>query len=402
MARKKLAVLGRKSGGRNKGFWLRGGRGWYATDGEKKVRLLSEDGNHLKDPHTPPEVLEKALARYRLGVDEQMKREAVGDQTPLMTVCQTYLDYCEANNRASTFYTRANFLFDFCTGFPARFRDKEDGRTPPKATEKHRLHKGYGAKPLCELVPLDVEQWLNQHRTWGPGGRRIGIQALKRALNYYAKATKTVNPVKGLNAGKPGKRITYFTPEVEEKLYQHCKCALATAIKVCIRTGARYGSEFCRLTAKHVEETPQGMRWVFSADEAKTNRPRRIYVDDEIAKIVRLLIKRHPTGLLFQNSKGAPWTGRGLRAAFNRLKKRLAQKGIKLDKSDCMYSTRHTYAKRTLGGFWTGKPCTIEQLAELMGNSPQVCRESYAAWCEAYTDPLWEAVKSKAVPAKPV
>ena len=391
--KRKRSKAGRQTGGHNRGRWFRKGRGWYTTEGRRSIALLTENGDHLKDKDAEAEA-ERAYARYLLGQQEQAQREASGDQTPLLTVCQTYLDHCKVNGRPSTYYTRANFLYDFCKGFPARFRDKGNGKKPSKPTEKDRIRKGYGLTPLCKLVPLDVEQWLNKHVTWGPGTRRIGIQALKRALSYYAKATKTVSPIKGLNAGKPGKRITYFTPEIEETLYRYSKRALATAIQVCIRTGARYGSEFCQLTAKHVEETPQGMRWRFSADEAKTHKPRTIYIAPEVAQIVRPLVKQYPTGPLFHNSRGEPWTGRALRAAFIRLKKRLAQKEIKLDKADCMYSTRHTFAKRTLGGFWSGKPCTIEQLAALMGNSRQVCWESYAGWCEAYTDPLWEAVKT--------
>ena len=382
---------GRKAGGHNRGWWYRKRRGWYTTEGKQAIPLLAENGEHLKDPDAAEEA-ERAYVRYLLG--QQSRLDADGDQTTAVIACETYLTHCKVNGRPSTYYTRANFLFDFCSGFPARFRDKENGKKPLKPMEKDRIHTGYGTKPLGDLVPLDVEQWLDRHPSWGPGARRIGIQALKRCVNYYAKATKTVNPIKGLCAGKPGHRITYFTPEIEEQLYQNSNRALATAIRVCIRTGVRYGSEFCRLTAKHVEETPQGMRWRFSADEAKTHKPRIIYVAPEIAEIIRPLIKRHPTGPLFYNSKGKPWNGRALRAAFVRLKRRLRNNGIKLEKADCMYSTRHTFAKRTLGGYWSGKPCTIEQLAELMGNSRQVCWESYAGWCEAYTDPLWEAVKT--------
>ena len=73
------------------------------------------------------------------------------------------------------------------------------------------------------------------------------------------------NPIKGFKVGVGGKRITFFTPEIEEELLQGAFQALRTAIRVCIRTGARYGSEFIPLTAAHVEETPKGMLWRFSA-----------------------------------------------------------------------------------------------------------------------------------------
>jgi len=45
-----------------------------------------------------------------------------------------------------------------------------------------------------------------------------------------------------------------------------------------------------------------------------------------------------------------------------------------------MYACRHTFAKRTLSGYYTGRPVTIEVLAGLMGNTPKVCWDHYAAW----------------------
>lgn len=56
---------------------------------------------------------------------------------------------------------------------------------------------------------------------------------------------------------------------------------------------------------------------------------------------------------------------------------------------------RHTFAKRTLSGYYTGKPVTIEVLAGLMGNTPKVCWDHYAAWADQYNDPLWEALGKK-------
>jgi hypothetical protein len=55
-----------------------------------------------------------------------------------------------------------------------------------------------------------------------------------------------------------------------------------------------------------------------------------------------------------------------------------------------MYSCRHTYAKRTLQGYWTGKMTNIETLARLMGNKPQTCHEHYLQWTDSYEEPLWE------------
>jgi integrase len=283
---------------------------------------------------------------------------------------------------------RADFLFDFCTGYAKGYRV---GKRKPAKTD--RLHDGYGGKKVSELIPLDIQQWLNSHAGWGPGTKKTALSAVKRAFNYAVEMGKVdVNPIKGFKAGKLRTRVTYFTDEQEAALLKHASKQFALALRVCIRTGARPGSEFAKLTAGHVIETPRGQIWKFSPEESKNGKERRILVAGDIAEIVRQRIKLHPTGPLFLTPRGRPWTEALLGSAFWYLKKKLAASGIKLDADACMYSTRHTFAKRTIGGFWTGRQCSIEQLAGLMGNSRQVCWDHYAKWCDSYIEPLWDAI----------
>lgn len=175
-------------------------------------------------------------------------------------------------------------------------------------------------------------------------------------------------------------------------MYQNCHQAIALAIRICIRTGARFGREFTELTSNHVIDEGHRMQWVFAAEEIKTRRKRIIRITDaDVIEAVRERLAKTPDGEpLFRNTKGQPWTRKNLSQRFRFLKKRLTAKGINLDDDACMYSCRHTYAKRILQGYWSGKPTNIESLARLMGNSPQVCREHYLQWSEIDNDPLWE------------
>jgi hypothetical protein len=72
---------------------------------------------------------------------------------------------------------RADFLFDFCSGFPARFRD-----CPDKATASDRIHQGYGNCRWNELRKMDVENWLVAHPRWK--STRAAVQTVSRAFNY--------------------------------------------------------------------------------------------------------------------------------------------------------------------------------------------------------------------------
>ena len=57
-----------------------------------------------------------------------------------------------------------------------------------------------------------------------------------------------------------------------------------------------------------------------------------------------------------------------------------------------LHTCRHTFAKRILSGYYTGESASIETLAGLMGNTPKVCWDQYAQWCDEYNEPLWAAV----------
>jgi hypothetical protein len=391
--------LGRKSGGYNRGFFFRTGRGWCANDGRRAVLLRNTEGEPLRDRDTPATAVREAHARFLMGLDRAVVQAPEADQVTVLKVCELYLSYCQATGAAATYRSRADTLFDFCSGLPAAFRNKSGAgnQKTKKGIDAARIHPGYGNLLICDLMPLHVDQWFQAHPSWD-GCRRTKVQALKRAINYCVGAgVLTRNPIKGFKTQKSGMRMTYLTPVQEAACYEYANAALAIAIKVCIRTGARYGSEFAKLTAKHVQSTDKGMEWRFSEKESKNHKPRVVRIPNsdeagnEVIEIVQRQLERYPTGPIFRNSFGNPWTRPTLGGAFTRLRKRLAKKGVVLDDDACMYSCRHTYAKRALSGYWAGKPSTIERLAALMGNTREVCWEHYAGWCDAYTDPLWES-----------
>lgn len=381
MARKHL---GRKRGSRNKGYFYRTGRGWYTKEGGRFTPLTDENGNRLKDPDTKESVVKKAYARFLAAEKQAVARMLTG--VTVQEVCEAYLANCKANDSPATFVMRSTSLFDFCSGFPGKYRD---GR---KRISADRIHDGFGGMLVDDLKPIHVDQWLQAHPGWN-GSKRSHIQGLKRAFNYAAKQEMIPrNPIKGFKAPKGNGRVTYIEPEQEEAMIANTNKAFGEAIRILIRTGARPGIEFASLTAAHVTDHGDKMEWVFKAEEAKTGRKRIIYVTDpHVMVIVRRQIERHPAGPLFRNTRGNPWTMEGLRPSFDRVRRKLKKKGIALDKDACVYSFRHTYAKRCLDGYWTQKPISVETLSKLMGNSVEICREHYLAWDQRYTEQLWAA-----------
>lgn len=405
---------GRERGSRNRGYFYRVGRGWGATIEGRFVPLEYVNGERMRDKATPIADVKAAHKRV-IAANGAAKSVAVvqpsnaataaeiaestnelSESLTVWDVCMAYLAEAKATGAETTYSARAGILFDFCFGLPARFRPFDDPDAPPRPKPKDSdyIHDGYGQLPVHKLKPIHIDTWLQKHPRW-KGGRRTKIQAVKRALNYaVSSGLIETNPIKGYRTPKQNARTTYITPEQEVELLGAANAGLTMAIKVLIRTGARPGCEFAKLTAKHVKDHGERMEWIFQPIESKTKVLRVIRITDpEILGIVREQMARHPRGPLFRCSdQSTIWTRDNLSKEFTRLRKKLQKRSVEFDRDCCLYSCRHTYAKRILQGYWNqGKHTNIETLARLMGNSPEVCREHYLQWSESYNEPLWES-----------
>lgn len=368
----------RRKGSRNRGYFYRRNRGWFANDSAGHyVALTDVDGNRLRDRNTDKEVLKDAYGRYR-------------QQRPASTIttwelAQRYLAHAEENGADSTFKARTDILYDFCTGFGRKWRES---KARPK--EKDRIHDGYGEQPAERLTPAVASEWLDKHPGWGKGGRRMKLQALKRMLNFGVETLLIGrNPLRGMRVPKPGARVTCINREQETVLLAVAPSEVCEAIQVLIRTGMR-PNEYAKLSDYHVQDLTDRLEFHFKAEEIKTRKARIIRVaDPAIVEIIRKKLRKD--GPLFRNSNGTPWKVKSLSRAFLRAKNQAA-KQIEFDRDCCLYSCRHTFAKRVLTGYWSGKPISIEVLSLLMGNTPEVCRANYLQWSASYTQPLWDAV----------
>ena len=152
--------------------------------------------------------------------------------------------------------------------------------------------------------------------------------------------------------------------------------------------------ELAKLNAAHVDETPQGMMWrVYSS---KTKKTRRIPVRPEVAKLTRKLLKTAPTAdaPIFRNPQGNPWKKVTGVHRFLKLKRELGWIAPDSRARYSTYSCRHTFAHRMLSGYWNGGVgCSIEVLAELIGDTPKVAFDHYGReWGQHYHEPLWAAL----------
>lgn len=129
----------------------------------------------------------------------------------------------------------------------------------------------------------------------------------------------------------------------------------------------------------------------------KTKKTRKIPVRPEVAGLVRKLMKSAPRGSgipLFRNTEGKPWKRMTGVVRFLSLKKKLGWDQDPEKSKFSSYSCRHTFAHRMLSGYWSGGVgCSIETLAELIGDTPKVAFDHYGKeWGQHYQQPRWAAI----------
>jgi integrase len=206
-----------------------------------------------------------------------------------------------------------------------------------------------------------------------------------------------LNPLKGVKkpASQPRLRLQSFTKEDEEAIYGACEERFRDFLFAGIHTGLRPYCELARVTADDVEENGRGMMWrVYSS---KTKKTRKIPVRPEVADLARRLMKTAPRGSglpLFRNTKGKPWKRMTGVVRFLGLKKKLHWDQDPSKAKYSSYTCRHTFAHRMLSGYWNARAgCSIETLAELIGDTPRVAFDHYGReWGQHYQEPLWVAV----------
>jgi len=350
---------------------------WYYTSpGEKgRVPLFDEDGRRIRGRENR-EAAELALARARLtGGGETGSTPADATKWLVAGVCSEYLGYCERGVENGTISKshRDNavaFLNDLC--------------------------KYGGALRVSELKKGHITTWIESHATWrSPATHRGVIAIVSAAFNRAEEMHGVANPLKGLKRPASQPRLHSFSPEDEKTLYGATEERFRDFLFAAIHTGLRPFCELARMTADDVEETPRGMMWkVYSS---KTKKTRKIPVQTEVAELARRLMKTASKGSglpLFRNTKGKPWKGTTGVVRFLAIKKKLGWDRDPAKARYACYTCRHTFAHRMLSGYWNGgSGCSIETLAELIGDTPKVAFDHYGKeWGQHYQDPLWAAI----------
>jgi integrase len=191
-----------------------------------------------------------------------------------------------------------------------------------------------GAKVTTKDVKAHhVQQWLDAQRV--SDGTKHGMwRAVNRAFNWAINQELIDrNPARGVEKPAPPHREDFVTEEEYNAVLDNSDEFFKNLIIVAWECGPR-PQELLALEARHVELDKT--RWHFPPPEGKKNRRRFVYMTPEAQAIVARLVRKYPSGPIFRNSRGRPWTPYSVNCRFQRLEEEV---GRKL----CLYLFRHSY-----------------------------------------------------------
>ena len=349
---------------------------WYYTlpGTKKRMPLFDEAGARIRGLDGRNSA-EQALARVQLSGEHNVQASPAEQDWIVARVCSDYLEYCRrgvASGAVSQGYNQQAiwYLNDLCSYC--------------------------GALKVSELKKSHVQTWIESHAGWrSPATHRSAIFIVQAAFNRAETMFDVPNPLKGLKKPQARPRLHSFSPEEEQAIYGATEECFRNFLFAAVHTGLRPFCELATITADHVEMSERGMMWrVYSS---KTKKTRKIPVHHEVAKLVRRLMATAPKGTgkpLFRNTRGEPWKRMTGVVRFLSLKAKLGWDADPVKSKYSSYTCRHTFAHRMLSGYWNeGKGCSIETLAELMGDTPKVAFDHYGKeWGQHYQEPLWAAI----------
>ncbi len=304
--------------------WFREQRGvWCVTIGGKKRTL----GAHPADADPPKYNKRKDSWNVPESILEAWKKLQAGESLPVSrdttwAIMDLFLGWCQVNRPAS-YSSYLNHL--------QRFKD------------------GVPNMSVSKLKPFHVNEWLDMKTGWGPSYKRGHVTAVKRVFNWAVKEGHLENSPLASLVKPEGESREQIISEAEFK--QILKLGkdenFRDVLRVMWLTGMR-PQELVKIEARHLKD---GFI-EFERKESKGKREeRQIFLTDEALKLCKKWAKRNPSGPIFRNTRGRPWTAFSFNNRFCRMKDAL---GFKV----AMYAIRHSYAHHaiTKGGSRWKKP----------------------------------------------
>lgn len=188
-----------------------------------------------------------------------------------------------------------------------------------------KLSEKFGHLRPDELRKRDIGQFLDR-----PTGK---IQANRQVAVLSAVYAKIVgrwylaenNPCIGVERNESHRRTRYVTNEEYEIVWNAASPRVRVAMDLARRTGQRQGDI---LSLKWSEVTPEGVKFQQGKTGKKLLVARGPKLDEVLARARLLLPQIDIGGYVLRTRQGKPYTSEGFRAMWQRLVRRVTEKGL--------------------------------------------------------------------------
>ncbi len=221
------------------------------------------------------------------------------------------------------------------------------------------------------VLPKHVSSFLNAHIDWNKTTRYNAITAIKRAWAWaHEEGHITVNQLKPMKRPRPERREDIPDDGEMGRFVMAANPAFRQALIFMRETGCRPG-EVYMMEKRHVDLENREVRFKIGEDKTsgKTNKPRVINLNDQALAMLRSLISQYPSGPLFRNTAGRPWTRYAVNCATIKARKKA---GLE-DGLAVAYAMRHQYITDALA-----KGVPIAVIAEMTGTSAEMIAKHYS------------------------
>lgn len=199
---------------------------------------------------------------------------------------------------------------------------------------------GFGPKcgrvPAKSLRPHHLTEWADDN--WGkasPNTRRKYMVTIQRAFSWaLGQGLIHRNPFAKIEKPTQTHREDYVQSEDWPKLIEACTSPFDDMVRFTLLTGVR-AQETVRIAAKHIGNKTIVLPIKDSKGEKKN---RIIHLNGTAKALVTRLSKESPTGPIFCNADGKPWTKDSINCRMKRLKKKLDWPWL------CLTVLRHSFA----------------------------------------------------------
>lgn len=307
--------------------WFRKQTGWwYYTDDAGEQHRLSKDKKEAHDE----------WHRIELTTDD------VSPNARFDAVAESFLDWASRHREPATYEWYKRALTEICAG-------------------------GLGATAIRQMRKHLVRKWVDEHASTD-STKRAYITAIKRVISWAVdEGVIQKDPIGKLERPATGRREVIIDAKEYGRIVedadrgrgkQYRRGAFRNFLVGLRHSGARPGEVASVEGSSFVEEA--GV-WILEKHKTKrkTGRDRIIYLSPCLCTLSRILKSARPTGPLFLNSEGNPWTANAIRCRMRNLREKL-----KLPPGTVAYALRHTF---TTEGLLNG----VEEhvMAELLGHS---------------------------------